>query len=290
MKVLITGAAGQVGRALGSSIPAAFDAHSLDRSHLDLGDESGVRTAVAALRPDVVINAAAYTAVDKAESDAEAARRINADAVRWLAESVAELPGCRLLHISTDFVFDGHSSVPYAPLASPSPLGVYGRTKLLGEQAVGELLGSRGLVLRTSWVYDATGRNFVQTMLRFMRDGRPLRVVADQVGTPTSAESIAGVLWKLAACPDLAGVWHWSDAGVASWYDFAVAIGEEALQRGLLKQEPSVTPIATADYPTAARRPFYSVLDKRATIEALHLTPVHWRQSLRRVIKETGIA
>ncbi|HEY6643547.1 dTDP-4-dehydrorhamnose reductase [Povalibacter sp.] len=286
MRVLITGAGGQVGRALSRLAPPDVTVLPCTRTELDLADERTVRSKVVALRPDLLINAAAYTAVDKAESDAEAARLINTDSVRWLAEEIAAQPASRMLHISTDFVFDGKTSTPYAPGATTAPLSVYGQTKLNGEQAVSDVLGSRGLVLRTSWVYDASGRNFVNTMLRLMREGRPLRVVADQVGTPTAADSIATVLWQLVRRTDLSGVWHWTDAGVASWYDFAVAIGEEAELLGLVRSHVDVAPIATPDYPTAARRPAFSVLDRRATVEALDIVPAHWRQQLRRVMKE----
>jgi dTDP-4-dehydrorhamnose reductase len=290
VKVLITGAAGQVGRALLGSAPAIHEVIATTRQQLELTDRAAIKAAVVQLQPDVVINAAAYTAVDKAESDAAAARTINADAVRWLAEAIAELPGSRLLHISTDFVFDGMQSVPYVPHAATAPLGVYGSTKLAGERAVAEIFGDRGTVLRTSWVYDAIGRNFVNTMLRLMREGKPLRVVADQIGSPTSAGSTAAVLWKFVSRPDLSGIWHWSDAGVASWYDFAVAIGEEGHALGLLKTDPAVTPIPTSEYPTPAKRPGFSVLDKQATIDSLGLAPVHWRHHLRQVLKEIASA
>jgi dTDP-4-dehydrorhamnose reductase len=209
--------------------------------------------------------------------------------VKWLAETVSRLPGSRLIHISTDFVFDGAGSVPYAPDAPTAPMSVYGSTKLAGEKFVAGILGARGLVLRTSWVYDASGRNFLNTMLRLMREEKPLRVVVDQVGTPTWAGSIAEVLWRFAGRADLSGIWHWSDAGVASWYDFAVAIAEEAHAGGLLARLPQVTPVSTAEYSTPAKRPSFSVLDKRATIDAIGIPVVHWRQNLRRVIKEKSL-
>lgn len=286
MRVLIAGAGGQAGRALIRTAPETTELVPLTHSQLDLADRHAVTTVMTEVRPDVVINAAAYTAVDNAESDVAAAQAINADAVRALAEAVSMSPRCRLLHISTDFVFDGTQSIPYRPDDATAPLGVYGSTKLAGERAVTELLGVRGMVLRTSWVYDAAGRNFVTTMLRLMRADRPVRVVADQIGSPTSADSVAAALWEFAARPESNGIWHWSDAGVASWYDFAVAIGEEARSLGMLKTDPAVSPIGTAEYPTAARRPAFSVLNKQATIDALKLVPVHWRHNLRQVIRE----
>ncbi len=192
-----------------------------------------MREAIERHTPDVIVNAAAYTAVDRAESDAEGARLLNTGAPGLLAHA-ARNRGVRLIHLSTDFVFDGMSSTPYAPTASPNPLSTYGRTKLEGEHAVLEVLGERAIILRSSWIYHSRGQNFVRSMLRLMREKRAVRVVADQIGTPTAASSLARVIWKLVYRPDIGGVHHWSDSGVASWYDFAVAIAEEAEARGLI--------------------------------------------------------
>jgi len=175
--------------------------------------------------PDVIVNAAAYTAVDRAESEPELARRVNSDGPRYLALAAREV-GARLVHLSTDFVFDGASSIPYPPEAPTNPLNVYGVTKRAGEQAVLEVLPGRSVVLRTSWLYAAEGSNFVRTMLRLMCANGAVRVVADQVGTPTAARSVAQAIWKITERPSVTGIHHWSDAGVASWYDFAVAIAE----------------------------------------------------------------
>jgi dTDP-4-dehydrorhamnose reductase len=282
LKVLVTGAQGQVGRCLLASAPANVTVVGLTRAQLDIGDEAAVQRAVAAHGPAVIINAAAYTAVDRAETEVDAARRVNGLGPRHLARAAAAA-GARLLHISTDFVFDGRASVPYPPDAPTAPLGVYGQTKLEGEQAVLELLPAAAVV-RTAWVYAAQGANFLRTMLRVMGEKGLVRVVADQIGTPTAADSLAGVLWALAQRPDVTGLQHFTDAGVASWYDFAVAIAEEATARGLLPPGVRVLAIGTADYPTPARRPAYSVLDKRALLAALSLEHHHWRVSLRRVL------
>jgi dTDP-4-dehydrorhamnose reductase len=281
MRVLITGAGGQVGRELLRAAPPQAEVRALDRNDLDIGDASAVREVVGEFAPAVIINAAGYTAVDKAEQEHEVALRVNAEGPRLLAQAARGLNGCRLVHISTDYVFDGDSARAYRPGDAPHPLSVYGRTKLEGEDAVLAALGPRAVVLRTSWVYGAHGRNFLHTMLRLMRERGAVRVVADQIGTPTSTPALAEVLWQFAKRPGLAGVHHWTDAGVASWYDFAVAIAEEAAAIGLLPPGIEVTPIATEDYPTPARRPACSVLDKRATIAALALEPRHWRQRLR---------
>ena len=283
MKVLITGAQGQVGRCLLASTPPGVTAVGLARAQLDIGDADAVEREIQALGPAVIINAAAYTAVDRAETEIDAARRVNARGPRHLARAAAAC-GARLLHISTDFVFDGRAGVPYAPDAPTSPLGVYGVTKLEGEQAVRELLPDASVVLRTAWVYAAHGANFMRTMLRVMGEKGQVRVVADQIGTPTAADSLAGVLWALAQRPDVTGVQHFTDAGVASWYDFAMAIAEEAVPLGLLPAGIRVVAIGTADYPTPARRPGYSVLDKRALLAAVPLEHRHWRVSLRRVL------
>lgn len=283
-KVLITGAGGQVGRALLAAVPDNLEAIACTHGDLDIGAGQAVRDYVGRHRPAVIINAAAYTAVDKAESQVDAALRINAEGPGHLAAAAREC-GARLLHISTDFVFDGAASVPYRPDAATHPLSVYGRTKLDGERAVLEALPAQSTIVRTAWVYAATGANFVLTMLRVMRANGAARVVADQVGTPTAARSLAETLWRIAANPEIRGIHHWTDAGVASWYDFAVAIAEEGAELGLVPPEVTVTPITTADYPTPARRPSYSVLDK-SSLAAHGLSPIHWRKRLRAVLKE----
>lgn len=279
MKVLVTGALGQLGRALIATAPAGMTIDPTDVGELDITDAAAVRRHFGATQPALVINAAAYTAVDKAESDEAAAHRINADAVGHLAQAASDI-GARLVHVSTDFVFDGRQGTPYTPDAAPNPLSAYGRTKLAGEKAAGEA----ALIVRTAWVYAAQGGNFVRTMLRLMAERDHLRVVADQIGTPTFATGLAEAIWALAA-QNARGIYHHTDSGAASWYDFAVAIQEEALARGLLTKAIPIEPIATADYPTPAVRPAYSVLDKRATSAMIGAAP-HWRARLRRMFEE----
>jgi dTDP-4-dehydrorhamnose reductase len=283
-KVLVVGAGGQLGRELGRTVPAGVDATFRVRAELDIADAEGVAAALSAVAPQLVVNAAAYTAVDKAESEPEAARRGNADGPAVLARACAQA-GIRLVHISTDFVFDGASSHPYPPDAAPAPLGEYGRSKLAGEVAVRSALPAV-LLLRTGWVYSSFGGNFAKTMLRLMGEREELSVVADQVGTPTWAQGLAGAVWAAAARPELRGIYHWSDAGVCSWYDFAVAICEEALALGLLGRPVSIRPITTAEYPTPARRPAYSVLDKTDTWRDFGLAGVHWRAQLRAMLAD----
>lgn len=280
MKALIVGSGGQLGRALLAAAPPGTQVIGHDRAALDITDAAAVQAAVAAAQPDILFNAAAYTAVDKAESDEDAALAINATAVGVLAH-VAKRLGAHFVHVSTDFVFDGTRGVPYSPDAPTAPLGAYGRTKLAGEQAA----GSDALIVRTAWVYAPTGGNFVRTMLRLMAERPEVRVVADQIGTPTYAPGLAAALWALVR-QGVYGIHHYTDSGVASWYDFAVAIQEEALAAGLLDHAVPVLPITTADFPTPARRPSYSVLDKSSTFTALGAPAPHWRVQLRQMIKD----
>jgi dTDP-4-dehydrorhamnose reductase len=280
MKVLLTGAAGQVGQALAASVPQGWSMAALTRTDLDIGEAAQVDAAVEARAPDLIVNAAAYTAVDKAESEPELAFRINRDGAAHLA-TAAHKRGARLVHLSPDFVFEGSGGRPYRTDDPTRPLGVYGASKLAGEHAVAAAAPD-SLILRTAWVYGPVGANFLATMLRLMASRPELGVVADQVGTPTSTPTLAGAIWSLVQA-GARGIWHYTDAGAASWYDFAVAIAEEALAAGLLSQAPLVKPIATADYLTPAKRPAYSVLDKTATCALIGPAP-HWRVALRAVL------
>lgn len=275
MKVLITGAKGQLGRALIQSAPPGLELFTADRFALDLANGDALRRAVLQVRPDLVINAAAYTAVDRAESEPELAFAINAKAVGVIAAAVEEIGGT-LVQISTDFVFDGNTARPYVPSDARSPLSIYGSSKAAGEDAA----GTNAVVVRTQWVHGAGGVNFVSTMLRLMGTSEEVRVVADQVGAPTWTVSLVKVIWKL-GMQGMTGPWHWTDAGVASWYDYAVAIQEEALALGLLGRPVRVVPVSTKDYPMRAKRPAYALLNSFATREALGLPGVHWRHNLR---------
>jgi len=278
VKVLIMGANGQLGRALQATAPAGAEIVALDRGALDIGDADAVAASVTSVAPDLIVNAAAYTAVDKAESDVAAALRINGEGPGHLA-AAAVAAGARFVHVSTDFVFDGSSGTPYLPDHPTDPLGVYGASKLAGEQAA-RAACPEALIVRTAWVYGVTGHNFVRTMLRLMAEREEVRVVADQIGTPTFADGLARALWALDAA-GARGTHHWTDSGAASWYDFAVAIQEEALVLGLLARAVPVVPIATSDFPTPARRPSYSVLDKSSAVALVGAPAPHWRVHLR---------
>jgi dTDP-4-dehydrorhamnose reductase len=287
MKVVITGSDGQLGRALQTSAPTGVELVAVGRQQLDISDGNAVEAFIGSAAPALLINAAAYTAVDKAETETGLAARINAEGPGHLAAACAA-KGARFIHVSTDFVFDGVAGIPYRPDQQPAPIGVYGATKLAGEHAALNALPD-ALIVRTAWVYGVTGHNFVRTMLRLMAERDEVRVVADQIGTPTFAGGLAEALWALDAVR-ATGVHHWTDSGAASWYDFAVAIQDEALALGLLDRTVPVVPIATSDYPTPARRPHYSVLDKSAAT-ALIGAPPHWRVNLRHmlgVIKANG--
>jgi dTDP-4-dehydrorhamnose reductase len=279
MKALIVGSNGGLGQALQSAAPAQADVIALPRTVLDITDEKNVLRAAELYKPQVIFNAAAYTAVDKAESDKAQAHAINATAVAHLAKAAASI-GAQLVHVSTDFVFDGTSSRAYLPDDPCHPLGVYGLTKYEGEQAA----GSGALIVRTGWVYGLAGHNFVRTMLRLMAERDEIRVVVDQIGTPTYTPDLARALWAFAA-QQARGLYHYSDAGVASWYDFAAAIQDEALGLGLLENAARLTPITTADFPTPAKRPAFSVLDKTKSWVALGQISPHWRSNLRHMLK-----
>lgn len=283
MKALIFGGTGQVGRALQQHAPNKIQVQVMTRTTCDLTDLHAINSAVQDSKPDLVINAAAYTAVDKAETEASVAHAVNALAAGQMAFA-ADKVGARFVHISTDFVFDGALSRPYRPDDATAPLSVYGQTKRDGEVAVADV-ASNSLIVRTSWVYASEGINFVRTMLRLMRERDEISVVADQIGTPTLNVSLAKAIWALAE-KDITGVCHFTDAGIASWYDFAVAIAEDASAIGLLERPVVVIPISTDKYPTAAKRPSYSVLDKTIAWKALGDQAPHWRVNLRAALKE----
>ena len=305
MKILLTGSEGQLGRSLRASLPKMLQSSSVEliatsRSGqdglvaLDLADADACRTAVLDAQPDWVINAGAYTAVDRAETEPDLAHAVNALAPRAFAEALAQTGG-HLLQVSTDFVFNGRQGHPYKPEQQIDPLGVYGATKAAAEQAIAEVLGldqgGNAAVVRTSWVYGPVGSNFLLTMLRLHRQkaeaDEPLKVVADQVGCPTSTVGLTRACWRLVE-RRLGGLMHWSDAGAATWYDFAVAIGELAEASGRLDRAAQVLPISTVDYPTPAQRPAYSLLDCSSSREQLGLIPKHWHQALREVIADVG--
>lgn len=301
MNVLVTAKNGQLGWELeqffqesvrGSQDWAqGIDLQCLDSKELNITDLGSVEKVFSEFQPDVVINAAAYTAVDRAESDAESAYAVNALGVENLAKECRHR-NTKLIHISTDFVFSANQNTPYQPEDSTGPLGVYGASKLAGEIIAKDILKENVCVIRTSWVYSVHGNNFVKTMIRLMGEKEQLGVVADQIGTPTSARFLANAIWQLVILFDkgekIQPVYHWTDLGVASWYDFAVAIQELAVENQILKKSIPIKPILSEEYPTPARRPNYSVMDTSALRDVLGVPGLHWRVALSSMIREMG--
>jgi len=283
-RILLTGADGQVGTALRKMAPADTNVLALNRSALDITDERAVHAVVEGFQPGWIINAAAYTAVDEAESEPDTAYAINRDCVGNLA-AAARIVGARMMHLSTDYVFDGRQSHPYAPGDLPEPLNVYGKSKLEGENSAQEILNDRLCIIRTSWVYASAGRNFLTTMTRLLSEREKLGIIEDQVGTPTCANGLARVIYA-AVDANLVGIYHWSDAGVASWYDFALTIQEQLADVDSSLAKCRIYPIKTVDYHAAARRPSYSVLDRSLIQEELGVTAESWRYNVHRAIHE----
>lgn len=282
-RLLVLGAGGMTGWEVAQRAAArGFDAVALTRDQLDIGDASAVENVIRNERPDAIVNAAAYTAVDKAESEPELAMRINADGARNVARAAASA-GSVLVHISTDYVFDGMQRSPYTPDAPVNPTGAYGKSKLAGEEAVaGEL--ERHAIIRTSWVFSHRGRNFVRTMLAKAAQGAKLRVVNDQQGSPTAAADLAEAALSVATAMHgnlgMGGTWHFTNSGVTTWFDFAREIFD------LAKIPADVVPIPTSEFPTAATRPAYSALDTSSFGRDFGIEPRPWRDALRETLEK----
>ena len=277
---LVTGANGQLGFELARLLPPLGDVVAADRSRLDLADADAVVAAVRGSRPDVIVNAGAYTAVDLAEKEPDRAAAVNARAPGILAEEAKRI-GAVLIHYSTDYVFDGARTSPYPESAATAPLNVYGATKLDGERAIGAV-GGAALVFRTSWVYGLRGKNFLLTIRRLAAERDELRIVADQIGVPNWCRTLAEATVRIAGAgpaplADRAGLYHLSATGAASWHDFARAIvGDVAT--------PRIVPIATAEYPLPARRPTYGVLDTARFESTFGFALPDWRDVLARCL------
>ncbi len=286
MIVLVTGAGGQLGRELQRTVPEGIELLPMSHAELDVSDPESVTRVINDRDPDLVINAAAYTAVDRAEREPDIAMSINGEGPGHLARALAHRGG-RLIQVSTDFVFSGDSGLPYQPDSETGPNSVYGRSKLEGERQVTSELPEAAAIVRTAWVYSSLGSNFVKTMLRLMSERECVKVVGDQIGSPTWAFGLAEMIWSLAARTDSTGIFHWTDAGVASWYDFAIAIRDEAREIGHIRTgECRIEPTTTIARPSPAPRPHYSVLDKTSTWAFLGHKAPHWRGQLNRMIRE----
>lgn len=284
MKAFVTGAKGQ----LGSDLVPALIAAGLDvtgfGSELDITDAKALGKAVNSEKPELIVNCAAYTKVDLAEKESGRAFAVNRDGAANVAKAAKET-GAKLIHVSTDFVFDGKKTTPYAEDDETSPLGVYGMSKLEGERAVMEILPG-SIIVRTSWLYGKAGANFVKTIIRLAGERETLKIVFDQAGSPTWSKDLANTIAKMARHGNASGIFHYSNEGVASWYDFAVSIIEEAAKLNIGLKCREVEPILTCEYPTPAKRPAYSVLDKKKIKETFNIRIPHWRSSLHRMMAE----
>jgi len=295
--ILLIGKMGQVGQELQRTLAPIGKITSIGHESLDLSQADLIRQVIRDVQPRLIVNAAAYTAVDRAESEPELAAAINAEAPIVMAEEALQI-GASLIHISTDYVFDGRKNTPYLEQDVPNPTNVYGKTKLAGELGISQVYTQPSeipyAILRTAWVYGTQGKgNFAKTMLRLGSERDEVKVVADQIGSPTWASDIAGAIATLSShflnpvenvVPS--GIYHFTNSGVASWYDFAVAIFEEAKALGIPLKCDRVVPITTQDYPTLAARPAYSVLSCQKISTVLEAFPTHWRQALRQMLTE----
>lgn len=292
MKILLTGADGQLGRAIQESSHGKLQILPFGRDQLDITDPGAIQRSIDQSRPDIVVNAAGYTSVDKAETEVETAFRVNRDGPAILAANCASA-GVALIHLSTDFVFDGEQQDPYRPGDPTNPINVYGASKLAGEEAVLSAMPD-ALIVRSSWLYGIHGRNFVTNMLRLLKENGRVRVVADQFGTPTNAPGLAEAI--LIACKkirpgnavsgeSLSGIRHHADAGIASWHELALAVRNEAVKAGTIPSQSSVEAIATQDYPTPARRPRFSALDATKFHSELGLPEIAWTNALAATLR-----
>lgn len=287
LSVLLTGCSGQLGYEVmqrADQFPQ-LRIHAFDSKSLDITNKTSLESVFLSVKPDVVINAAAYTAVDKAEEESKKAYQVNEIAVSYMAQLCLK-HGARMIHISTDFVFSADKNTPYQVNDQTGPLGIYGASKLAGEQVLLEALPESSVIIRTAWVYSTHGNNFVKTMLHLMQDKPSLNVVYDQVGTPSYARNLATACLLAAQNTQLAGVYHWTDLGVTSWYDFAIEIQQTAIQLGILDESIPISPIPATMYPTPAKRPSYSVLDTSDLRSALQLQGQHWRQALVEMLEK----
>tara|TARA_B100000963_G_scaffold91851_1_gene79036 strand:- start:3967 stop:4869 length:903 start_codon:yes stop_codon:yes gene_type:complete len=292
MKVLITGSNGQLGRSLLKSKPKSIEVIATNSTNFNLLKINECKEFLIESKPDWIINAGAYTAVDLAESEPNKAMSINGVAPTELAKTIKKIGG-KILQISTDFVFDGNSKSPYKPIDEPNPINIYGKTKLCGERGIQEVLNNTNqyLIIRTSWVMGPIGRNFAITMLNLHKSKDNISVVSDQIGCMTSTLSLSKICWLIIEKNNLqyekeSGILHWSESGVSSWFDIATEIGDLALSIKLLEKTAKVIPISSEEYITKAKRPKFSLLDSTSTKELLNIENKYWRYSLLEILKE----
>ena len=282
MRVLIFGSSGQLGQALRLTAIRDTEVTYASHSDCDISNRRLVTHFMDTIEPDFVINCAAYTAVDRAEEEVEHCYRINALAPQIIAKCCSSVQTRRLIHISTDFVFDGSKNIPYTEEDTPNPASVYGASKLMGENKILSEIPNQAMIIRTAWLYHTIGSNFVNTMLRLMSQRKELNVVNDQRGSPTFARSLAQLIWDLIQeSKFLSGIYHWTDAGEITWYEFAESIYEQATRCGLLSQPVVIKPITTSEYPTPAIRPPYSVLGGEKMEKLINRKRSFWRDNLQ---------
>jgi len=289
--IILTGAGGQLGQTLQAvwsqqELASDFDLLAYSSAELDITNAENISHCLQNHTVEAIINAAAYTAVDAAEAEENQAQAyaVNERGPELLAQWAAEHQA-RLIHVSTDFVFDGARNEPYAEGDPTAPLGVYGASKFAGEKAVARVLGDAGLIIRASWLYSPFGGNFVKTMLRLMTERDELNIVDDQLGSPTSTFSLSELVLSAVQSPTASGIYHWCDGASISWYEFAVTIRDLALELGLLTREIRLNPIPTKDYPTPARRPAYSVLNATKVQRELNIEQQNWQENLYKVLQ-----
>ena len=284
MNVLLTGASGQVGKYLVHTCPDKVNLLALDKHALDISNRDNIKEIFNQFEPNLVINAAAYTSVENAEAEKELAYQINRNGVANIALA-CKTNNIRLIHYSTDYVFDGNNSSPYTIQDIPNPINVYGQSKLEGEKKALEINCDKTLIIRTSWVYSNHGDNFVKTMLKLMNENESIEIITDQTGTPTWAKSIAKITWRFVIQPELNGVFNFSDSGSTTWFEFAKEIQSIATKYNILNNATKIIPITTEDYSSNVKRPLYSVLDCNKTWELLNVKPDDWRTSLGKMLQ-----
>ena len=296
MRILITGASGQLGVALKCHAPKLLNGEEVNlltptRKELDLSSEESCSNYIYKFKPEFIFNAGAFTGVDDAENKSDIAYKVNANAPRIIAKALKDIGG-KLIHFSTDYVFSGDQGKPYKPFDKKFPLGVYGKSKAIGEDNIQEFLlqNKQSIILRTSWLMGPVGKNFALTMLKLLAKKKSLKVVSDQISAPTSTKSLSCIAWtlmeQLTEGKSFPAIMHWSDAGVASWYDVAIAISEIAQELNLIKKPAEIFPVDSSQYNSVAKRPNYSLLDTTDTSSELGCFPLHWKNELKNSLKQ----
>ena len=293
MRILLIGSNGQLGKSIIEKKPHNINLIKTSREKFNLLDHKKCRSEIINLKPDWVVNCGAYTNVDRAENDKEKAIKINGESLKYISEGLLETGG-KLIHISTDYVFDGKSKIPYKPTEKPIPLNVYGYSKVIGENHVIDILGdiNKGFIIRTSWLISPFGSNFVSKILKLMNSQNEIKVVNDQFSCPTTCKSLSDLCWKfilydlqkIKFLDDGQSIYHYCDDGITNWYEFSQTIRNYALELGLIKNPAIIKPISSAEYRAVAKRPKYSLLDCRETIDKFELDTIDWRINLRNLL------